>query len=60
MSTADLSNIKRHTIIMQSHECTLISELSMGNCQINFSDKAQPSSVLRGGIHNTPVAQKVF
>ena len=45
---------------MQSHEYTLISELSMGNCQINFSDKAQPSGVLRGGIHNTPVAQKVF
>ena len=45
---------------MQSHECVLISELSMGNCQINSSDKAQPSGVLREGIHYTTVAQKVF
>lgn len=45
---------------MQSQECTLASELPRGNCQIHVSDKAQPSGVLRGGIHNTPVAQKAF
>lgn len=45
---------------MQSHECTSISELSTGNCQVDFSDKAQPSGALRERIHNTPVAQKVF
>jgi hypothetical protein len=45
---------------MQSHECTPISELSMANCHISLCDKAQPSGVLREGIRNTPVAQKVF
>ena len=32
----------------------------MGNCQMNFSDEAQPSGVLRAEIHNTPPAQKAF
>ena len=45
---------------MQSHECILVSESSMGNCQINSSDKAQLSGVLREGTHYTPVEQKVF
>lgn len=45
---------------MQSQEWKLISELSIGSCQIASSDKAQPSGGLREGIHNTPVAQKAF
>ena len=45
---------------MQSHECKLISKLSMRNCQINSSDKAQPRGALREGIHYTAAAQKVF
>lgn len=45
---------------MQSQEWKPISELSIENCQITSSDKAQPSGDLKERIYNTPVAQKAF